>query len=98
MRGHIRQTGKGSFELKFDKGRDPITNKRRIAYHSFKGTKREAQVELAELVAAVSRDSYVEPSKTAVADFVQARIDQWEAAPEGITARTAQRYRQLIQH
>jgi integrase len=30
-----------------------------------------------------------------VADFVRARIDQWEAAPDGITARTAQRYRQL---
>ena len=40
MKGHIRQRGKNSFELKFDAGRDPATGKRRIQYASFKGTKR----------------------------------------------------------
>jgi integrase len=97
MRGHIRQRGKRSWELKFDAGRDPATGKRNIRYHSFRGTKREAQVKLAELVASVGGCSYVEPTRVTVADFVRARIDQWEAAGD-ISARTALRYRQLAEN
>lgn len=96
-RGHIRRRGEHTFELKFEAGRDPATNKRKIQYVSFRGTKREAQVKLAELVASVGRGSYVEPSKATVADFVRARVDQWEAAGD-ISARTAQRYRQLVEN
>lgn len=96
MKGHIRQRGANSFELKFDAERDPVSGKRRIKYHSFKGTKREAQKKLAELVAGVSTGNYVEPSKITVVDFVRSRIDQWQAS-KAITARTAQRYRQLCE-
>lgn len=95
MKGHIRSRGKQSYELKFDAGRDPKTGKRNIKYQSFRGTKREAQVKLAELIAAVSKGAFVEPNKITVADFVRARVDQWEASGD-ITARTSQRYRQLL--
>jgi integrase len=98
MTGHIRRRGERSWELKFDLGRDSVTGKRKIAYLSFKGAKREAQIKLAELVTSASRGSYVEPAKITVADFVRGRVDQWEAAPDGVTARTAQRYRQLTEH
>ncbi|HZO56004.1 MAG TPA: hypothetical protein VFB63_25060 [Bryobacteraceae bacterium] len=97
MKGHIRQRGKQSWELKFDAGRDPATGKRKIQYHAFRGNKRAAQVKLAELIASVGQGSYVEPSKATVADFVRARVDQWEAAGN-ISARTAQRYRQLVEN
>jgi len=93
MRGHLRERSPGHWAIVIDV-RDPQTGKRRRKWHSFKGTKREAQVRGAELIAALNQGSYVERSKTVVADFVRARIDQWEAAGE-ITARTAQRYRQL---
>jgi len=69
MKGHIRQRGRNSFELKFDAGRDPATGKRRIQYASFKGTKREAQIKLAALITSVGAGSYVEPSKSTVAEF-----------------------------
>jgi hypothetical protein len=97
MKGHIRQRGKRSFELKFDAGRDPATGARKIQYISFKGTKREAQIKLAELIASVGKGAYVEPHKVTVAEFVRARVDRWEAAG-AISARTAQRYRQLVEH
>ena len=97
MKGHIRQRGKNSFELKFDAGRDPATGKRKIQYASFKGTKREAQIKLASLITSVGTGSYVEPSKSTVADFARARVTQWEAAGD-ISARTAQRYRQLVEN
>lgn len=95
-KGHIRQRGKQSWELKFDADRDPVTGKRKIKYHSFKGTKREAQTKLAELIASVSTNVYIEPNKITVADHIRARIDQWEAAGT-ISARTAQRYRELCE-
>ena len=54
MTGHIRRRGKRSWELKFDLGTDALTGKRRIQYASFKGTKREAEIKLAQLVSAAS--------------------------------------------
>ena len=74
MKGHIRQRGRNSFELKFDAGRDPATGKRRIQYASFKGTKRHAQIKLAALITSVGAGSYVEPSKSTVAEFVRAGV------------------------
>jgi integrase len=94
--GHIRRRGRESWELKFDAGRD-ATGKRKVHYVAFRGTKREAQARLAELVTAVGKGAYVEPSKATVTDFVRARVDQWQAAGD-ITARTAQRYRQLVEN
>jgi integrase len=94
MKGHIRERSPGHWAIVIDV-RDPQTGKRKRRWHSFKGTKREAQVECAKLIAAVGKGDYVEPSKATVADFVGARINQWEASGE-ISARTAQRYRQLL--
>jgi integrase len=97
MRGHIQQRGQRSWRLKFDAERDPATGKRRVQYHTFRGTKRQAQAKLSELLAAVGKSEYVEPSRTTVAEFVRARVDQWEAAGD-ISAKTAQRYRQLVEN
>jgi len=80
-----------------DAGRDPVTGKRKIQYHTFRGTKREAQIKLAELIAAVGSGQYVEPSKMRVAEFVRERVNQWEAAGD-ISARSAERYRQLVEN
>src|SRR5215472_4243568 len=74
MTGHIRRRGARSWELKFDLGTDPLTGRRKTAYHSFKGTKREADAELVRLLAAADRGDYVDPAKTTVAEF----LDRWE--------------------
>jgi len=96
MKGHIRERSPGHWAIVIDV-RDPQTGKRKRRWHSFKGTKREAQIESAKLIAAVGKGDYVEPSKTTVADFVRSRIDQWENSGD-ISARTAQRYRQLLEN
>lgn len=97
MSGHIRRRGERSFELKFDAGRDPATGKRIIRYQSFKGTKREAQIKLASLIASVDQGSFIEPSKITIIEFVRQRVDGWETA-DAITAKTAQRYRELTEN
>jgi integrase len=96
MKGHIRERSPGHWAIVIDV-RDARTGKRRRRWHSFKGTKREAQVERARLIADLSRGDYVERDKITVADLVRSRVDQWEAAGD-ITARTAQRYRQLTEN
>lgn len=42
-RGHIRPQGEGSWEIKFDLGRNPLTGRRTTKYVTFRGTKRKAQ-------------------------------------------------------
>jgi hypothetical protein len=70
---------------------------------SFRGTKREAQVKLTALLAAVGNSTYVEPSKVTLAEHVRARVAQWEAAYDpaaksGISPKTAERYRELVEN
>ncbi|MPZ40381.1 MAG: tyrosine-type recombinase/integrase [Rhizobiales bacterium] len=93
MTGHIRRRGKNSFELKFDAGRDPATGKRRIRYHSFKGGKRAAELELVRLVAEHDAGNSVDPSRVTVAEF----FDRWDRdwASANVSPKTLERYRQI---
>jgi integrase len=93
MRGHIRERSPGRWAVVIDVA-DPQTGKRRRKWHSFTGSKREAQRECARLIAEIGHGSYVERSKMPVAEFVRSRIDQWSAAGD-ISARSAERYRSL---
>ncbi len=94
MSGHIRRRGARSFEIKFDIGTDPLTGKRRIRYHSFKGTKREAEIKLATLVAENSRGDYVDMSKVTVAEFVERWRRDW--AESHVSPKTLERYLELL--
>jgi integrase len=101
--GHIQRRGKTSWRLKFEGARDPATGKRNIQYVTVRGTKAHAKLNLAELVTAVGDGSYVEPSKITVAEYVRSRVDQWEAAYDpaaktGISPKTAERYRELVEN
>ncbi|HSH58862.1 MAG TPA: site-specific integrase [Acidimicrobiales bacterium] len=51
MRGHLRERGKGTWELRVYLGRDPITRRDRYKTKTFKGGKRGAQEALAGFVA-----------------------------------------------
>jgi Arm DNA-binding domain len=56
MKGHIRERSRGHWAIILDIP-DPQTGKRRRKWHSFKGTKREAQIESARLISAVQTGS-----------------------------------------
>jgi integrase len=62
---------------------------------TFHGTLDEARKELRRLLRTGDTGEHVAPDKATVSEFVKARIDQWESAGT-ITARTADRYRQLL--
>jgi integrase len=94
MKGHIRRRGTRSWELKFDAGRDSQTGRRTTEYRSFKGSKREAQQKLTELMAAVAKGAYVPRSSITVGEHVAERIERW-AQLGRISGKTAERYREL---
>jgi integrase len=95
MSGHVRRRGERSWELKFDSGTDPLSGRRVTKYHSFKGTKREAEKKLAELMTAAEKGEYVDPSKVTLAEF----LDRWEIwAATQVSAKTLERYKELARH
>jgi len=83
-----------SWELKFDLGADPLTGERRIRYVSFKGTKRDAEIELARLVAQNAAGEGIDPSKATVAEFIERWCRDWASVNVG--PKTLERYRQLL--
>lgn len=95
MRGHLRQRSPGSWELKYDV--DRADGRRRTVYRSFKGTRREAQAELARQLAAAADGTHVEPSKITVAQHIYARFEQWKASGT-VSPKTAEGYAGLIDH
>src|SRR5262249_19133757 len=71
-----------------------VSGKRQIRYHSFKGTKREAQAELTRLIASANTGTYVDPDKATVAEF----LIRWERdwAPLHVSPKPLEPYSRLI--
>jgi integrase len=93
MTGHIRRRGKASWELKYDIDPDALTGKRRIRYASFKGSRRDAEIELARLVSRNAAGEGIDPSRSTVAEFLARWDKDW--ATSNVSGKTLERYRQL---
>ena len=88
MKGHIRERAPGHWAIIFDV-RDPATGRRRRKWHSFAGNKRQAQIERARLVSAISSGAYIEPAKITVA----AHMERWlEHVRSQVSPKTFERY------
>lgn len=90
MRGNITRRGRSSWRIKFD---DPIGCKRHTRYVTVKGTKRDAERELARLLSEADRGLLVEPSKLTLADYLR----QWLDNAHELSPKTMERYRQLAE-
>jgi hypothetical protein len=69
MKGHIRERSPRHWAIILDQ-RVPSTQKRITRYASFRGTKREAEVRLAKLIATAANGEQVDPSKLTVKEFL----------------------------
>jgi len=96
MSGHIQRRGRNSWRLKFDIGRDPLTNDRRTRYLTFKGTKRQAEQELINRMAEYNAGASVNPSKVTLSDYLADWHNDYAAVH--VTPKTAERYKQLIKN
>jgi integrase len=92
MKGHIRERSPGCWAIILDQ-RDPATGKRKRKWHSYKGTKRQAQIECARLISEMKDGSYVEPSKLTLSEF----FDRWlKHIKPNVSPKTHERYSDLL--
>jgi integrase len=95
MKGHIRERSPGHWAIVLDV-RDQETGKRRRKWHSFEGTKREAQRESARLIAEIASGGYVEPSKRTFGQYFEEWLRDW--APTKVGPRSIESYGHWGQH
>jgi hypothetical protein len=89
VKGHLRERAAGSWAIVLEQ-HDAATGKRK--WHSFKGTKREAQTDCARLITEMRGGTYVEPSKVTLSQF----FEQWlRHIKPNVSPRTHERYEQL---
>jgi integrase len=91
MKGHLRERSPGRWAIVIDL-HDPETGERRRKWHSFRGTKRQAQVECSRLISQIRDDLYVEPAKMTVRQF----LDHWLGYMKSqVAPRTHERYSEI---
>jgi len=95
MQGNISRRGKNSWRLKFDVPAG--AGGRRTCYVTVRGSRKAAQLKLAEILAAVGAGNFVEPSGHTVEVHVGQRIDQWRTSGV-IGAKTTARYGMFLKH
>ena len=91
-RGNITRRGKRSWRIKFDLGTDDA-GKRVTRFVTVKGKLQDAQKELTRLLSAADAGTLPEPTTTTLAEHLRA----WLAGRHELSAKTAERYRQLAE-
>jgi integrase len=92
MRGYLKERSPGRWAIVIDQ-RDPVTRKRRRKWHSFRGTKRQAEAERTRLIHELNIGTYCQPSKRTLAAY----FEVWLAdVKTRVTPRTHERYAEII--
>jgi integrase len=91
MKGHIRERSPSHWAIVLEI-RDAETGKRKRKWHSFKGTKREAQIERSRLIAELASGIYVETKRLTVAAFLERWIEHMQGQ---VSPRSHERYAEL---
>jgi integrase len=93
MKGHIRERSPRHWAIVID-AQDPETGKRRRKWHSFRGSKREAQVECCRLIGEHKAGRInLAPNRTTVGEFLARWLDHMQAQ---LTPRSHERYSELV--
>ncbi len=96
MRGHIVKRSENSWSVKISLGRDPTTGKYKQQWVTVKGTKREAESKLTELLRSLETGSYIKPTELTTSEYLQ----QWLTNQASISIRpsTYRGYESIIRY
>ncbi len=95
MRGSIRKRGQRSWEIRLYLGRDPRTGDELRQSLSFKGSRKQAEAELARLVHQIETGAFLPPSQLSLSEF----LERWgKHIATKVSGRTLERYGSLIRH
>ena len=93
MKGHIRRRGKQSWAIVIDIGKGP-DGRRRQKWHSVRGTRRDAERELVTLLHGLATDTYVEPSKLRLSEYLARWLRDY--AKTNVAGKTFERSAEII--
>jgi hypothetical protein len=91
--GHIRQRGKDSFELRYSLGLHPVSGKWRVKSVTVKGTRKDAEKQLRQILNSLDMQEYVEATKMTLREYFK----QWLGSVRGqITLKTYESYEETV--
>lgn len=96
MRGHIVKRGKSSYSIVVNMGTDPATGKRKQQWISVKGTKKEAEKRLAEILHQLDTGMFVKPGKTTLAEYLEGWLRDY--AWPNLSPRSAEGYEYIVRN
>jgi integrase len=94
MRGHIVKRYKNSYTIILNLGIDPATGKRRQQWVSVKGTKKDAEKRLAQLLHQIDTGTFMKPGKTTLTEYLERWLKDY--AWPNLAPRTAEGYESII--
>ncbi len=77
MRGHIRPRGKNSWAV-IVRIPDPITGKSKPKWHTVRGSEKDAEKELTKILREIDTNTYIEPKKTTMTDYLRKWLKRQE--------------------
>lgn len=93
MRGHVRRRGKNSWAIVLEIGRDAV-GKRQQKWHSVKGSREDADIELAKLLNKLHTGSYVRTSRLTVREYLKRWLADYAKA--NVSNKTFERYDEIV--
>lgn len=93
MRGHIVKRYKNSYTIVLSLGIDPATGKKKQQWVSVKGTKKEAEKRLADLLHQLDTGTFMKPSKTTLGEFLERWLEDYRP---NLSPRGFERYEGII--
>ena len=90
MKGHIYQRARGSWTIVYDLPSDSVTGKRRQKSQTVKGTKRDAERALREILLSLEQGAYVKPNKLTLGELLKRWLKDY--ASINTTDRTQESY------
>ncbi|MFO7773513.1 MAG: site-specific integrase [Dehalococcoidia bacterium] len=94
MRGHIKKRGKGSYSVVVSLGRDPTTGKYKSQWVTVKGTKKDAERRLSELLNQLDNGTFIKPGKVTIAEYLERWLSEY--AKPNLSPRGFERYAGII--
>lgn len=96
MRGHICKRGKNSYSLTISLGKDAATGKYKQQWVSVKGTKKDAEKRLAEILHQLDNGTFIEPGKTTLGEYLENWLKDYVRF--NLRPKTAQGYQDIVRH
>ncbi len=94
MRGHIVQRSKDTYSIKVSLGKNPATGKYKSQWFTVKGSKKDAEKRLSEILHQLDTGNYMKPGKTTVTDYLTRWLSDY--AKPNLSPRGFERYQGII--